>query len=531
LVLVDGLLITYQSSKKKGGFFRTNIEVYSMNKMIQRNSQKLIKLSLLAIIPVISLACNSVYADEIDDFIQAKMADKRIPGMQLAVVRNNEIIKTASYGVSNIQHSVSVHDETIFPIASMTKGFFGVAIMQLVEQGKIDLSQPISSYLPDLPKKWQSITVRQLLTHTSGLPRIFSGYIVNLIDAKGPDASWELVQKQSLESQANTKWSYVQTNYILLGKIIDKISGQPYEEFIAQNQLQEVNMPKTEAAGFAGQKYVIPHQSTNYMYERNGDGALKSFSWGISRLMGPAAGMNSTAIELAHYLIALQKGDLFENKSSLETLWTPGKLNNGAMVGRNSRQGYAFGWELIGRTNHPTMHVGGNANSAMIIYPKDNLSIVLLGNLIGSDPRSFMNEIAGFYNSDMKAENGFDLPRTVKPLFLALKTKSYEKAIDVAIDLQESQNIKFGINDVNDWGYILIGQNKKAEALEIFRLNTVLYPENANAYDSLAETYGALGNMEQAVKYYQKALEINPDYANADNIRNMMKANGIKPKH
>jgi CubicO group peptidase (beta-lactamase class C family) len=471
--------------------------------------------------------CNTAYADEIDDFIQATMVEKKIPGLQLAVVRNNEIIKTASYGLSSIQHSVPVHNDTIFPIASMTKGFIGVAIMQLVEQGKIDLSKPISSYLSDLPEQWKNITVRQLITHTSGLPRIFSGYIVNLIDPKGPDASWELVQKKPLESKANTKWSYVQTNYILLGKIIDKHSGQPYEKFIAHNQLQEVKMPKTEVAGFAGQKYVVPHQSTNYMYNRDGGGELKTFSEGISRLIGPAGGMNSTATELARYSIALQKGDLFQKNSSLETLWSPGKLNNGRMVGRNNRQGYALGWEVIGRNDHPTVHVGGNANSALVIYPRDNLSIVVLSNLIGSDPRTFMNEIAGFYISDMKAENGFDLPTTAKPLFLALKNKSYEKATEVAIELQKSQKIKFGINDINDWGYILIGQNKKSQALEIFRLNTVLYPKNANAYDSLAETYGALGNMEQAVKYYRKALQVNPDYANADNVRKMLKANGF----
>jgi len=500
-----------------------------MNKMINKNSQKLIKLSLLAIIPAFTLVCSTAHADEIDDFIQAKMTEKRIPGMQLAVVRNNEIIKTASYGFSNLQHSVPVHNETVFPIASMTKGVIGVAIMQLVEQEKINLSGPISNYLPDLPEAWQSITVRQLLTHTSGLPRIFSGYKVNLIDAKGPDASWELVQKQPLESEANTKWSYVQTNYTLLGKIIDKISGQPYEQYIAQNQLQKVKMPKTESAGFSGQKYVIPHQSTNYMYYQSAE--LTTFTAGLPRFMGPAGGMNSTATELARYVIALQKGELFDKSSSLRALWSPGKLNNGNMVGRNSRQGYAMGWEVIDRNEHPTVHVGGNANSALIIYPKDNLSIVLLGNLLGSDPRTFMNEIAGFYISDMKAENGFDLPTTAKPLFLALKNKSYENAIEVAIELQKSQNIQFGINDVNNWGYMLIGQNKKEEALEIFRLNTVLYPENANAYDSLAETYGALGDMDQAVKYYQKALEVNPDYANADNIRNMMKANGIKPKY
>jgi CubicO group peptidase (beta-lactamase class C family) len=500
-----------------------------MNKMIHKRSHTLIKLSLLAIIPVITLVCSTAHADEIDDFIKTKMTEKRIPGMQLAVVRNNEIIKTASYGFSSLQHSVSVNKETVFPIASMTKGFVGVAIMQLVEQGKIDLSEEISNYLPNLPKKWQEITVRQLLTHTSGLPHIFSGYMANLIDAKGPEASWELVQKQPLESQANTEWSYVQTNYILLGKIIDRITGQKFETFIAQKQLQKVEMPITETAGFSGAQGVVTNQSMGYMYDQNS--ALKSLNFVFPRYMAPAAGMNSTATELARYLIALQKGDLFDEKSSLQTLWSPGKLNNGRMVGRNNRQGYALGWEIIGRNDHPTVHVGGNANSAMIIYPKDNLSIVLLGNLFGSDPRTFMNEIAGFYISDMKAENGFDLPTTAKPLFLALKNKSYEKAIEVAKELQKNQDITFGINDINDWGYILVGQNKKQEALEIFRLNTVLFPENANAYDSLAETYGALGNMEQAVKYYQKALEVDPNYANADNIRKMMKANGIKPQH
>lgn len=491
--------------------------------MIHRYSQKLIKLSLLAIIPAITIVCGTAHADDIDDFIQTKMANKKIPGMQLAVVRNNEIIKTASYGLSNLQHSVAVDKDTIFPIASMTKGFIGVAIMQLVEQGKINLSHRISSYLPDLPRKWKKITVRQLLTHTSGLPHILSGYKFNLIDAKGPEASWKLVQKRSLESKANTQWSYVQTNYVLLGKIIDRISGQPFETFIAKNQLQKAKMIKTEKAGFGGADDIIPHKSMGYMYDQNNN--LKSLALTIPRYLTPAGGMNSTATELARYAIALQKGDLFNNNSSLETLWSPGRLKNGNMVGRNERQGYALGWELIGRNEHPTVLIGGNSNSAMLIYPKDNLSIVLLGNLMGSDPKSFMNEIAGFYVPDMKAENGFDLPITIKPLFLALKNKSYKNAIEVAIDLQQSKKIKFGINDVNSWGYILINQNKKAEALEIFRLNTVLYPENANAFDSLAETYGALGNMDLAVKYYRKALKVNPDYANADNIRKMLKTN------
>ena len=108
----------------------------------------------------------------VDEIIGREMKERRIPGLQLAVVQNGKIVLSKSYGYANIQDHISVKNTTIFPINSNTKIFTGVSVMQLAEQGKIELNAPIKKYLDYLPSEWQNITVDQLLTHISGLPEI-----------------------------------------------------------------------------------------------------------------------------------------------------------------------------------------------------------------------------------------------------------------------------------------------------------------------------------------------------------------------
>ena len=108
----------------------------------------------------------------VDEIIHREMQERKIPGLQLAVVQKGKIILSKSYGIANLQYNIPVSNTTIFPINSNTKVFTGVAVMQLVEQNKIKLNDPINKYLNDLPADWQKITVDQLLTHISGLPEI-----------------------------------------------------------------------------------------------------------------------------------------------------------------------------------------------------------------------------------------------------------------------------------------------------------------------------------------------------------------------
>ncbi len=497
-----------------------------MVEFIRNRGEKLIKASVISLSLFLGLVSGLVQADEIDDFLRAKMADKKIPGLQIAIVRDNVIIKSSSYGLANVQHGVAINKDTVFSIASMTKGFTGVAIMQLVEQNKLVLDASISTYLTDLPLSWQAITVRQLLNHTSGLPDIVLGEL-KLIDPRGGQQSWELVQQRALDAAPNTQVKYNQTNYALLGKIIDKVSGQPFSEFIDQHQLQKVAMLKTAAAGFGYQGYVVPNLSGFYAYDSSGK--MRIISPSIPPFLATAASMNSNANELARYTIALQSGELFKHSSSLDSLWSVAELNNGNKAMRGSQHGSALGWYVIDRPIHPAMYIAGGNSSALLIYPQDNLTIVVVSNLIGTDPKSFIDEIAGFYLPDMKAENGFGLPEAIKTAFIELKTTGYDHAIEVVTRLQQNKGLVFHPNDVNTWGYQLLNQNKNQQALEIFKLNIFLHPRIANTYDSLAETHLAMGHINQAIEFYQKALDVEPTYYNAKNAKEVLNSLKSKP--
>lgn len=349
-------------------------------------------------------ACGLVHADAIDDLLAARMQASHIPGLQIAIVKDGKLIKTASYGIANLQDSVAVDNDTVFTINSMTKGFAGVAVMQLIEQGKLKLDSPISDYLTDLPTAWRSITVQQLLSHTSGLPDIMgeAGYFIPMA---GADAAWKRVQQQPLEFVANTEFRYNQTNYLLVGKLIDAVAAQPFTDFIVNNQLRKANMPRTEAAGFAHFQGVVAHQARGYTHDISGE--LITVYSEFPPYLRAAAGMSSSASEIARWLIALQAGKLFAHEASLQTLWRPAKLANGKTSGFSRfLNGYAMGWQVIDRPTHPAVALVGGNRAALMVYPEDNLAIVVLTNLMGASPETFIDAIAGHYIPTMQSING-----------------------------------------------------------------------------------------------------------------------------
>jgi tetratricopeptide (TPR) repeat protein len=229
-------------------------------------------------------------------------------------------------------------------------------------------------------------------------------------------------------------------------------------------------------------------------------------------MLYPAAGMSSTASELASWLIALQSGKLLEESSSIETLWTPALLDNGQTWGFNDLlNGYALGWPVVVRDEHPALGPEGGDRAAFFVYPQDGMSIVVLTNLMGAVPSQFIDDIAGVYIPEMRREYGFGLSPSVKILWRELEAKGYDKAMDVAQSIQESRDIQFVEADINSWGYSLIAQEKLQAALNVFLLNTHMFPDSANTYDSLAETYWLLGNIDEAIIGYEKVLKMQPD--------------------
>jgi CubicO group peptidase (beta-lactamase class C family) len=486
--------------------------------------------SLLALSAICSLQTqaqsktqNKPEPGNVDAFLRSQMQKRRIPGLQLAVVQKGKIVKLGAYGLANLQDSIPVTNQTRFTINSITKSFTGVAIMQLVEDGKLDLDAPVSRYLDGLPAAWQAVSIRQLLTHTSGLPGGDN-------EKDGYDAFWAKLQTLPIEFSPGQQFRYNSTNYLLLGRIIDKLGGQPFTQFITERQLRVAGMPLTL---FGDSHDVVPNSARGYTFSRNVGGAPRS-TYKLSNVfeefpsfMRTSAGMISTAEEMARWIIALQGNRLLKEKTSLATLWTPGKLNDGSSPSwYRLLNGYALGWPMVIRAEHRAAAAVGGVRSALFIYPADDVAVVILTNLQGAFPESFIDEVAGYYIPDMRASTGFGLPPSVKALHIELVKRGFEQASE-AVNEAKKRDATFRLPeaDVNTWGYRLLEREQTTEAIEVFKLNVSLYPESSNTYDSLADGYFAAGDKALAIKNYKRSLELNPQNAHAVELLKQLERN------
>lgn len=456
---------------------------------------------------------------DIDRFVHTQMERRHIPGLQLAVVQKGRVVLLRAYGVANIQDAVAVDDTTLFSINSITKAFTGVAIMQLVEAGKLELGAPVSRYLDGLPESWRAVSVRQLLTHNSGLPAIMDNW-GRMLSPDGDDASWAKVQAMPLEFKAGARFSYNQTNYLLLGRIIDKLSGQSFTDFITKRQLLVADMPRTR---FGDSRDVVPHSARGYSYlEEVGNKVVQTdrpinIHEEFPPSLRTATGLYSTAQEMTRWIIALQSGKLLANGASLQTLWTAGVLNDGTTAGFGGMiNGYALGWPTVIRPEHRALAPIGGGRAALFVYPDDDLALVVLGNLRGANPEVFMDQLAGFFVPDMRALGGFGVSPAIRKLGLALARRGFTHAPEVVAQLKrEDEKLNLAESDLNVWGYRLLDEGQIGPAIEIMKLDVALHPQSANTYDSLAEVYEVAGQRQLAMDNYRRSLRLDPKNHNA----------------
>lgn len=225
---------------------------------------------LILLISVILFSCNdkpnesnNIEKTKTINYLEEVMKKEGIPGLQVAVIKNNEIVLSENLGIANVPFSVNVKENTIFPICSISKIFASTAILQLEEQKKLALSDSISKHISNLPIKWNSVTIKQLLSHTSGLPDIEDPNKDELIGGKGQDYAWITVQKMPLQFEKGEKFSYNATNYLLIQKIIEKYSKVPYEDFIKTNQF---NIAGMELINYGNSFDVKKNKCPTYIY-------------------------------------------------------------------------------------------------------------------------------------------------------------------------------------------------------------------------------------------------------------------------
>ena len=210
--------------------------------------------------------------DRVDEFVRAEMARQKIPGVAVAIVQKGKVVKAQGYGLANVEHQVPVRPETIFQSGSLGKQFTAAAVLSLVEEGKIALDDPVAKYLPDAPPAFRPISVRHLLTHTSGIPDYTDGTFDLRRDLTEEDLA-RMAFRLNLEFAPGTRWNYSNTGYVLLGIIVRKASGRFYGDVLRERVFVPLGMKTTRVIS---EEDIVPHRAAGYRLVK---GELKNQEW------------------------------------------------------------------------------------------------------------------------------------------------------------------------------------------------------------------------------------------------------------
>jgi CubicO group peptidase (beta-lactamase class C family) len=341
--------------------------------------------------------------DSVDRLVIAEMRRQHVPGLALAVISHGRIVKARGYGFANVELRVPATDTTIFQSGSVGKQFTAAGVLLLVEDGKLGLDDPITKYLPEGDTVWRGITVRHLLTHTSGIHEYVEDADSSLVDVRHDYTEDELVRvatRHALDFAPGTRWSYSNTGYMLLGAIIHRVSGKFYGDFLAERIFRPLGM---RTARVISEADIVHNRADGY---RLVDGQLKNQEWVAPSLNTTADGaLYLTVRDLAAWDRGLTEGRGLSPKSRA-AMWTPARLAGDGSVD------YGFGWGLAPyRGRRAIGHTGSwQGFKAMIQrFPDDSLSVILLANLAETRQRPFVYAVAGVYR------RGLLPPHTLAP--------------------------------------------------------------------------------------------------------------------
>lgn len=311
---------------------------------------------------------------EFDRIISSEFKPEE-PGGVVLVAQRGRIVYKKAFGMANLELNVPMKEEMVFNIASMTKQFTAIAVLQLAEQGKLSLQDEITKYLPDYPTNGQKITVENLLTHTAGIPDSDTAAMTRLQGEKRLVTLPEIIstfKDRPLDFTPGTKMVYSNNGYMLLGAIIEKVSGMSYGEYLKKNLFKPAGMTATL---FGDDYIIIRNRAASYIYSRVESQFLNALNSKVEMAYSAGA-IQSTAEDLFKWNQALSAGKLIK-KESLEKARTEYKLPNGK--GTN----YGYGWFIGNIQGSPIVEHGGNLGGFMshaIYLPREEVYVVALYN-------------------------------------------------------------------------------------------------------------------------------------------------------
>ena len=477
-----------------------------MNKS-KRTTIKTVFLVVLMLTGIFNVSCGQPKIAQLDKLISVYAEHGKFNGSVL-VAEKGKIIYSKGFGWANMEWNIPNQSDTKHRLGSITKQFTSMLIMQLVQQGKLKSDVPISTYLPDYPKsKGDAITIHHLLTHTSGIPEFtsFPNFYKDVSrNAYSPQELVNYFADSTLEFKPGERFSYSNSGYVLLGFIIEKVTGKSYEQVLQDNILTPLQMNNT---GYDHNATLLKNRASGY--NKFGRGYTHATFADMS-VPYAAGALYSTVEDLYLWDQALYTEKLLLKKY-MDLLFT-----EHIWAGRSY---YGYGWFIgempIGNTQvklQTTSH-GGSINgfgTLITRIPSDKSFIVLLNNTGGAPLQEMTAAISGIIY-----DKPYDFPKKSVAYSLAdvIEKDGITNALSHYKRVKDSGDYYLNEGEMNGVGYEFLQSGKAKEAAAIFKLNIEAFPKSFNVYDSYGEALLILGNKTEAIENYKKSLQLNPGSA------------------
>jgi CubicO group peptidase (beta-lactamase class C family) len=335
----------------------------------------------------------------VDRYVRAELARQQIPGLSVAILRGDRLVLARGYGYANLEHRARATDSTVYQLGSVTKQFTAAAVVMLSEQGRLGLDDPITRYLPEGSSVWQGVTIRHLLTHTSGIPEFG-----DTLDWRRDYTESELVRlaaAQPLGFVPGASWTYSSIGYALLGVVVHRVSGVPWGDFLRDRIFRPLSMPTARVNSDIA---IVPNRAAGYEFV---DDTLRNQWWASPTLTSMAdLGLSMSARDLVRWTVGLDQGKVL-SRAALEASWTPARLASGASVP------YGLGWHVTQQRGYRRIGHGGSWQgfwTTIQRYPDFGLTVVVLANLAQANPESIAFGIAGLLEPALKAPHLLSTP-------------------------------------------------------------------------------------------------------------------------
>ncbi|MGB3343123.1 MAG: serine hydrolase [Aequorivita sp.] len=424
------------------------------------------------------------------------------------------------YGYRNLELKERNTTNTIFGIGSLTKQFTSSAILKLEMQGKLTTSDTITKYFQNVPVDKSTITIHDLLRHQSGL----QSNLVGDYDSISETDFLDTLMKSPLRFKTGTDFSYSNIGYSLLAIIIEKVSGQTYEQYLYENLWKPAGM---ETTGYSRPKFDTVLVAIGYGKNDTVWGKPTSKNWNGNEpylnLKGNG-GILSTTEDLYKWNKALMTDNIL-SKEAKQKLYHPKLRPN-----EENDSYYAYGWD-VHKTARNTSRVWHNGSNNIFYadfmrFIDEKTTLIFMSNKSNRDLDRLNFEVAKIiFEKNYKpiiptADNETNQIFT-QEIIETILSNGLEKAKIKYISRPTKTDVLE--STLNAKGYELLSQNKFDEAISIFTMNTIAHPKSYNAFDSLGEAYMNKGEKVSAIKNYEKGLQLDPTNANAEDMIKKLK--------